>query len=94
MSDSKAFIVRLSGRVTGVGFRYYASQYASGLNGLKGSIRNLGHGRVEAFIQGPEDSVNLMLKWLHKGPPMAVVEKIEIEDAEPREDAAPFNIEL
>jgi acylphosphatase len=67
--------VQLMGRVQGVAFRYYARKMASQL-GVKGWIRNMVNGDVEAVIEGSEGKVTRMLEWCKEGPGMARVENV------------------
>jgi acylphosphatase len=69
--------VFISGRVQGVFFRANARREALRL-GVKGWIRNLYDGRVEAVIEGEEDKVKMMVEWCKRGPPGAIVSKVEI----------------
>ncbi|MBS7641552.1 MAG: acylphosphatase [Candidatus Bathyarchaeia archaeon] len=69
--------VFVSGRVQGVFFRANARREALKL-GVKGWIRNLPDGRVEAIIEGEEDKVKMMVEWCRRGPPGAIVSRIEI----------------
>ena len=50
-----------SGRVQGVGFRYFVMRHAQDEN-LCGYVRNLNDGRVEFFLQGDADSVSRVLE--------------------------------
>ena len=68
----------LYGRVQGVAFRYYTKVMADKL-GVKGWIRNLPDGKVEAIIEGDRDKVTRMIEWCKKGPSMAFVEDINID---------------
>ncbi|HEX17001.1 MAG TPA: acylphosphatase [Thermoplasmatales archaeon] len=70
--------VLISGRVQGVWFRANTKEKARQLN-LKGWVRNLPDGRVEALFEGEKEMVEEMIKWCHKGPPLAEVEKVEVE---------------
>ncbi len=70
--------VFISGRVQGVFFRSTAKEWADEL-GIKGWIRNLPDGRVEAVIEGDKDKVDEMLELLRRGPPLAVVEDVKID---------------
>ncbi len=88
----KAYRVVLSGRVTGVGFRYQALEFAASLPDLKGYVMNAGHGRVEALVQGPEDSAGRMLDWLRLGPPNARVDEFEFKEIPPDPSAGPFAV--
>lgn len=90
--EERAYKVVLSGRVTGIGFRYCAMDYASGLPGLKGYVMNLSNGEVEAFVQGPEESVARMVDWLRVGPSGARVDKFEIFEVPADRSAGPFAI--
>jgi acylphosphatase len=69
--------VFVSGRVQGVFFRANARREALRL-GVKGWVRNLHDGRVEAVIEGEEDKVKMMVEWCKRGPPGAIVSKVEI----------------
>jgi len=70
--------IKLSGRVQGVAFRYYARDMAHKL-GVGGWIRNLDNGDVESVIEGKKVSVQQMIAWCKKGPGLAIVENIEID---------------
>ncbi|MES0371348.1 MAG: acylphosphatase [Mariprofundaceae bacterium] len=87
----KALIVRVEGRVQGVGFRYYTEQEANRL-GIHGWVRNCSDNSVEALICGPEPQLNTMLAWLKHGPPSAVVTQTHIEPANPDPLPTGFNI--
>jgi len=69
--------VLVSGRVQGVGFRWYAREKGQEL-GLAGWVRNLPDGRVEAWLEGEAAAVRAMLAWLEKGPPSARVKSVEV----------------
>ena len=66
----------ISGRVQGVGFRYATSRQADTL-GLRGWVRNLADGRVEAEFEGPNDRLDQMLDWCRTGPPFAEVCQVD-----------------
>lgn len=59
--------VIISGRVQGVGFRHFTNRNAKAL-GLKGWVRNLPDGKVEAIFEGEEPAVLKMLELCKKGP--------------------------
>jgi len=67
----------ISGRVQGVFFRANMRRVARE-HGVKGWVRNLPDGRVEAVLEGPEDAVKKVIEWAHRGPPLARVEKVEV----------------
>jgi acylphosphatase len=66
----------ISGQVQGVGFRAFTYEAATDLH-LKGWVRNLTDGRVEAVAEGDEKSVNDLLARVKKGPRSAVVKSVE-----------------
>lgn len=70
----------ISGRVQGVGFRFYMERKARGL-GVTGWVRNCRDGSVEALIQGAPDAVEAMTAWARRGPPSAVVAEVKVSEA-------------
>ena len=67
--------ILVEGRVQGVGFRDFARRRASRL-GLGGYVSNLRDGRVRLRVEGPRDSIEMLLRDLEKGPPLARVERV------------------
>ena len=68
----------ISGRVQGVGFRYFTQ--ATGVReGLHGWVRNLPDGRVEAAVEGEADAVERFERAMRHGPPGARVEDVEVD---------------
>jgi len=72
---TKRVQARVSGRVQGVGFRYYAAHVAQGM-GLTGSVRNTPEGGVEAVAEGEEAKLHEFLVALHHGPHAAEVTEV------------------
>jgi len=73
----------ISGRVQGVGFRYFVQTVAS-REQLAGWVRNLPDGHVEAFAEGPEEHLDRFEAQLRVGPPgsnVARVDRIDRADA-------------
>jgi acylphosphatase len=81
-ADSVHAHVLVSGRVQGVGYRASAYQIAIQL-GLKGWVRNLPDGRVEAVFEGEKTIVDRMIEWCHQGPSAAIVEDVAVTYASP-----------
>jgi acylphosphatase len=67
--------LQISGRVQGVGFRYYMLRKAQEL-GIAGWVRNRRDGSVEAVAQGSPESVAAMIAWAKRGPSGAAVSEV------------------
>ena len=72
----------ISGRVQGVGFRWFVERSAQGL-GVTGFARNLEDGRVEVQAQGRADQLADLEGALWTGPPMADVRGVESSEIAP-----------
>ncbi|MCX8034373.1 MAG: acylphosphatase [Thermodesulfovibrio sp.] len=72
----------ISGRVQGVFYRAFTKDVADSL-GLKGWVRNLRDGRVEAVFEGDEDKISIAIERCKEGPPHAKVDNIEVIWSEP-----------
>src|SRR5207248_1488198 len=81
----------ISGRVQGVGFRWFAERAAQRDN-LHGWIRNLPDGRVEAFVEGDAEAIQRFAHAVGHGPAGARVEQVDAEAAEPTGRDTGFNI--
>jgi len=73
--------VIISGRVQGVFFRARTKTMADSLN-LKGWVRNMPDGSVEAVFEGSGLAVNEAVEWCRKGPSHAIVTNL-VETEEP-----------
>jgi len=67
----------ISGRVQGVGYRFYMQRKAREL-GVAGWVRNRSDGTVEAMVQGSPEQVDTAVAWARRGPPSAVVADVKI----------------
>ena len=72
----------ISGRVQGVGFRYFTKD-AADREGVSGWVRNLPDGRVEALVEGEEEAVTRVERALWQGPGGARVAAVAVDDTEP-----------
>ncbi len=77
----KTVHIIVTGRVQGVGFRYFTVRCANDL-GVCGWVRNLPDGRVETVIQGPDGKIEEMIGRIKQGPGSANVSGMEIEEIE------------
>lgn len=66
----------ISGRVQGVGFRYFVQKHAAEL-GLEGWARNLADGRVEVYAVGSPEKLSNLAASLHAGPISSDVRTVE-----------------
>lgn len=82
---------RIHGRVQGVGFRQFTCTIARELK-LRGWVRNLGDGTVEALAIGSPQRLEAFEKYLAQGPSRAEVTKIEFHDDENSFDLTVFTI--
>ena len=80
-----ARLLRIAGRVQGVGYRDWLITEAR-RHGLWGWVRNRRDGSVEALIAGEEDALQAVLTACRRGPSLALVESIEEQFAEPPEE--------
>jgi acylphosphatase len=71
----------ISGRVQGVGFRFYMERKAREL-GIAGWVRNRPDGSVESVVQGNTQAVEAMIAWARQGPPSAVVAEVKVGEGE------------
>jgi len=69
--------VFVSGMVQGVFFRS-ETQYEAKKRGVKGWVRNLPDGRVEAVFEGEEEKVKELINFCKHGPPGARVTSVEV----------------
>src|SRR5688500_7565313 len=91
MTTLRRVHVLISGRVQGVAFRDAARNKAEELD-LRGWVRNLVDGRVEALFQGPPAAVEQALVWCHQGPEAAAVKDVVTHDEPTRDDMSSFAI--
>jgi acylphosphatase len=81
----------ISGRVQGVGFRYFVHDAAT-REGVSGWVTNLFDGRVEAFVEGEQDAVTRVERAIRQGPSSARVERVVMTDEDPTGTEKSFRI--
>lgn len=74
-------LLRIHGKVQGVGFRWNLCNEARRL-GASGWVRNRRDGSVEALIQGEPATLSSLMAWCRHGPAAARVDQLEVEWAE------------
>ncbi len=70
------------GQVQGVFFRDGTRERARA-HGVVGWVCNRGDGAVEAVLEGPEEAVGRVLRFLETGPPRAQVDRVDVSAEEP-----------
>ncbi len=70
-------MVRVKGRVQGVGYRRFAVNKAKEIGGISGWVHNDYDGSVLLRLQGEEDKVDEMLTACQKGPLWGRVDALE-----------------
>ena len=80
--DETCLKVVISGRVQGVGYRYFVEREAQSRD-LEGWVRNRRNGSVEAVFAGPAGAVTAMIAACRRGPSSARVEALQDEAANP-----------
>jgi acylphosphatase len=81
----------VSGRVQGVGFRWF-TQDAAAREGVRGWVRNLPDGRVEAFVEGDVEAVTRVERAVRSGPRGARVETVNVVMDDPTGSYADFQV--
>ena len=69
----------ISGRVQGVGFRYWLYK-AAVRNNINGWVKNKISGEVEALLIGNAVKIDNLIKLCEAGPPSSKVTKVEIQN--------------
>lgn len=94
MSEQERRRVRftVTGHVQGVGFRAATQRKATQL-GVVGHVQNRADGGVEGEAEGPVSAVAAFTLWLHKGPPLAAVSRVDVEEQQALGTGTGFAIE-
>ena len=84
-------IIRISGKVQGVFFRFNVLEIAQSLK-LKGWVKNELRGTVKIAAEGEEYSLKKLIDWCYQGPERAKVKKVEVDWKEPENEFEEFKI--
>ncbi|HVN54109.1 MAG TPA: acylphosphatase [Anaerolineaceae bacterium] len=79
------------GHVQGVGFRFFVIEKADLLD-VTGWVRNTTFGDVEVLAEGPRDTLEDLLYYLHKGPHGAVVTQVKSDWEIPTGEFSRFEV--
>ena len=69
----------ISGKVQGVGFRYWLYKAAI-RNNINGWVKNKISGEVEALLIGNNVEIDNLIRLCEKGPPSSKVTKIKVQN--------------
>ena len=69
----------ITGRVQGVGFRYWLYK-AAVRNNINGWVKNKISGEVEALLIGNAVKIDNLIKLCEKGPPSSKVTRVEVKN--------------
>jgi len=83
----------ISGYVQGVGFRWYVQRLAQRMN-LCGFVKNLRDGRVEAVVEGNDNSIGEFLKGLKEGSFEDSIEEIKKTEEKYEREYSDFSIKF
>lgn len=83
--------VWISGEVQGVFFRSSIRSQAA-LRQLKGWVKNLMDGRVEAVFEGDKENVDDVLVFCREGPPGSKIDNLEVKWEKPTSSFKEFEI--
>lgn len=90
-SEEKRLHIIVTGRVQGVGFRYFAKDNADMYN-VTGWVRNCANGSVEIEAQAQEEILQKFCDELRKGPFMGSVSDLQTQEIEPATGDNSFQI--
>lgn len=78
----KAVSIIISGRVQGVGFRYFASHKAEECR-ISGWVKNTPQGYVEIEAEGKSTDIELFTDWIKIGPARAFIGSVSVTEIPP-----------
>jgi len=89
----KAVKFKVTGRVQGVGFRYFTRQHARAL-GIDGFVKNHYDGSVMGLAQGEKTAVDQFINLLKQGPSFSHVSDVKVTSCEARDNYSDFQIKM
>jgi acylphosphatase len=87
----QAYVLRVSGRVQGVGFRWFAEREAVKRN-IRGYVRNLEDGTVEILAQAEATDLEEFQERIRRGPAHARVTSVDLQPVEVDARLATFRV--
>ncbi len=83
--------ITISGRVQGVGFRYFVRKKAIEI-GIAGWVKNSRSGGVEVIAEGETAKIEVFIDWLKIGPSLGRVDKVIVNRFERTNNYKGFEI--
>jgi len=80
----------ISGKVQGVGYRYFIKKKAESL-GIQGYVRNKKDGSVLLAAQGEKNDIDSIIDWCYRGSPYSIVKSVK-KISKPIENLRKFHI--
>ena len=80
--QTRHYDITVTGRVQGVGFRYFVMKNATAL-GIAGFVKNMPDGSVYIEAEGEKDKLNLFLDQCRRGPSWSRVDNVTWHEAPP-----------
>jgi len=90
MKTDKRLHARVTGRVQGVGFRYFVMTSANQL-GLNGWVRNRRDGSVEVVAEGEVDLIKKLIEVLERGSNSSIISKVNVDIQDASGEFKSFN---
>ncbi|HET6558819.1 MAG TPA: acylphosphatase [Prolixibacteraceae bacterium] len=90
MALKQVYII-ITGRVQGVGFRYFALDKAEELQ-ITGWVRNTYDGKVEMEACGEAKNLETFIDWMKMGPARAIIHTFSVNDVSPQRNFTNFTV--
>lgn len=87
----KTVFLQISGRVQGVGFRYFA-QHKAEENDIKGWVKNTPDGHVEIEACGNQQNLETFIDWIKIGPVRAIIKTVSVTEIDDDRSFTNFSI--
>jgi len=87
----KSVYLIISGRVQGVGFRYFAEHKAVEFH-ISGWAKNTPDGKVEIEANGEPENLKLFIDWMKIGPARAIIKTFSVSEITPTRTFTNFTI--
>lgn len=85
------YLIKVCGRVQGVGFRYFV-QFTASMYNITGLVKNCDDGTVRMEVQGEDQTINKFLSKIRKGDMFIKVEDMVAKKIQIIEDDKGFKI--